>query len=92
MPETSQDAFEALYPTKQALSVEQLRIRSNSIKKQHPPALQIDGLIAAESNFWPTGSPSNGKPRREQKVSVTDFDSCITAPEIHGYKRESSHR
>lgn len=93
MPETSQDAFEMLHPKQQPISVEELRQRSNSVNKQNPLNIKIDGLIAAESNFWPMLSNTNGNGRRrEAKVSVSDFDSCITAPEIHGYKRESSHR
>lgn len=96
MPETSQDAFEALYPGKQHISVEELRKRSNSLNKKMIPSVQIDNLIAAESNFWPspvTAVKVNGKRGpRESRVSVGDVDSCYTAPEPYGYKREISHR
>lgn len=96
MPETSQDAFEALNPTKQRFSVEEIRARSNSINRQTVPALKVDNLIAAESNFWPSSSMDSINKRRtnrESRISVSEFDSCYTTPETnYGYKRESSHR
>lgn len=82
MPETSQDAFEALFPGQQSVSVDELRKRSNP-------------LVGAESNFWPQNSLGIGqRGARESRVSVGEADSCYTAPEPHitGYKRESSHR
>lgn len=96
MPETSQDAFEVLNPTNQAVSVEELRARSNSINRQPIPAIKVDNLIAAESNFWPSSSADINNERnskRESRISVSEVDSCYTAPESnYGYKRESSHR
>lgn len=92
MPETSQDAYETLHPRKQPVSVEQLRMHLNSIgnNQQLRSTNTVDDSVAIESNFlWPTAKQ---KPR-ESRVSVSDLDSCITAPELlHGYKRESSHR
>lgn len=91
MPETSQDAYESLHPRKQPVSVQELRLRSNSIgaNKLHP-TIHIDDSVAIESNFlWPL----DNRKKRESRVSVSDMDSCITAPDvIYGYKRESSHR
>lgn len=99
MPETSQDAFETMFPAKQPVSAQELRIRSNSVNKNNKPInFQIDNtLVAAESNFWPISASQLGVPRgsrgpRESRVSVGDVDSCYTAPEPKGYKRESSHR
>lgn len=97
MPETSQDAFESMFPTKQPISVEELRKRSNSMKKSNKPIINVnDTLVAAESNFWPptnaSGLSVGQRGPRESRVSVGDFDSCYTAPEPYGYKRESSHR
>lgn len=96
MPETSQDAFETMFPAKQPLSPEELRVRSNSIHS-NKPKIRIDNtLVAAESNFWPpsinASNLSGQRGPRESRVSVGDVDSCITAPEPIGYKRESSHR
>lgn len=88
MPETSQDVFESLHPMKQSVSIDELRLRSNSIgKTKLRSTLSVDDPVAIESNFlWPTG-------KRLSRVSVSDFDSCITAPDsVYGYKRESSHR
>lgn len=88
MPETSQDVFEALHPIKQSVSIDELRLRSNSLGKGKLRSTLSDvDRVAIESNFlWPTG-------KRQSRVSVSDFDSCITAPDsIYGYKRESSHR
>lgn len=95
MPETSQDAFETKFPPKQPMSAEQIRIRSNSIKNR--PTICVDNtLVAAESNFWPPSTNASGssgqRSPRESRVSVGDDDSCYTAPEPIGYKRESSHR
>lgn len=95
MPQTSQDAFETLNPGKQPISAAELRKRLNSDSKKKSPFLQADNLIAAESNFWPspTMDKVNGKnDPRLSRISIGDFDSCITAPEPYGYKRESSHR
>lgn len=100
MPETSQDAFETLFPAKQAVSREELRNRSNSMNKGQP-TIRIDNtLVAAESNFWPPtamNAPNYniGRGPREDRVSVGELDSCITGTtdtHYHGYKRESSHR
>lgn len=91
MPETSQDAYESNHPRKQSVSVQELRMRSNSIgANKMPPTINIGDSVAIESNFlW----PSENRKKRESRVSISDYDSCITAPEvIHGYKRESSHR
>lgn len=99
MPETSQDAFEALFPGRQPVSADVLRKRSNSTNKK-PNKNNADALlVAAESNFWPQ-SPSNAfglnggqRGTRESRISVGEVDSCYTAPEPYmGYKRESSHR
>lgn len=91
MPETSQDAYESLHPGKQPVSAAELRIRSNSIgkNKQHP-ATSVDGADTIDPNLlWPT----DRRRPRESRVSVSELDSCITAPEMnYGYKRESSHR
>lgn len=102
MPETSQDAFEALYPGKQPVSVDELRKRSNSVKKTDAPTINVDKtLVGAESRFWPQptsgnsgfGLSSGQRGTRESRISVGEVDSCYTAPEpYHGYKRESSHR
>lgn len=99
MPETSQDAFESLFPGKQPVSADELRKRSNSMNKSKNPIIAVNNpLVAAESNFWPQTSHTlglNGEQRgpRESRISVGDFDSCYTAPEPQiGYKRESSHR
>lgn len=94
MPERSQDAFETLNPTNQSISVEELRARTNSINKKPLPSIN-HFLVAAESNFWPSPSTSasNRNRKESRKVSCSDFDSCITAPETnYGYKREISHR
>lgn len=91
MPETSQDAYELLHPKKHPISVAELRTRSNSIgNRKLSSSNAIDDPVAIESNFlWP---PGKRKPR-ESRVSISDFDSVITAPEmIYGYKREISHR
>lgn len=82
MPETTQDAIES---NDQLMNIEEWRKRSNSMGRQINP-------VTYESNFlWPFDSSARGK--RESRVSVSEFDSCITAPDsIHGYKRESSHR
>lgn len=64
MPETSQDAFETLFPVKQPITAEELRVRSNSMTKKREPLnqkqpleIRVDNpLVAAESNFfnfWP---------------------------------------
>lgn len=92
MPETSQDAFESLYPGKLPVSPDELRKRSNSVNKNPMiPTIPLESLIGAESNFWPLDIQKvNGK--REHKISVCDVDSCYTAPEPYGYKRESTHR
>lgn len=97
MPEISQDAFEALNPGSQPISADELRKRSNSVNKNPIPSVQIDSLIGAESNFWPAmenkQNAIGGRGPRESRVSVGEFDSCYTAPELpKGYKRESSHR
>lgn len=84
-PETSQDAFESLFPSKQVMSTEEIRKRSNSMNKTNNPNISINNaLVAAESNFWPQtanalelNSEQHGP--GEQRVSV-------------GYKREISHR
>lgn len=83
MPETSQDAFESLYPGKLPITSDELRKRSNSVNKSPMiPTIPLYSLIGAESNFWPSDVENvNGK-----------VDSCSTAPEPYGYKRESSHR
>lgn len=114
MPETSQDAFETLFPPKQPISAQELRERSNSLTKKQrqankmPLEIRVDNpLVAAESNFWPpmpadtsslsvaaavaAGATSN-RGGREARISVGELDSCYTAPEPMGYKRESSHR
>lgn len=100
MPETSQDAFEKMFPAKQPISPEELRNRSNSMNKGQP-MIRIDNtLVAAESNFWPPAAMNApnyniGRGPREARVSVGDFDSCITGStdsQYHGYKRESRHR
>lgn len=90
MPETSQDAYESLYPKKQSVSVEELRLRSNSIgKHKSHPVIRVDDPVVESNFFWPTDT----RRPRESRVSVSELDSCITAPEvIYGYKRESSHR
>lgn len=67
MPETSQDAFETLFPAKQPISAQELRQRSNSVNKnqkqrlnQKPLEIRVDNpLVAAESNFWPP-TPTDG--------------------------------
>lgn len=95
MPETSQDAFETMFPAKQPVTAQELRNRSNSLSKTNKLInIQMDNtLVAAESNFWPTSSNALGlRGPRESRVSVGDVDSCYTAPEPKGYKRESSHR
>lgn len=100
MPETSQDAFESLFPGKQPVSANELRIRSNSLNKNGKPIINVDkSLIGAESNFWPqpasnvSGLNIGQRGPRESRISVGEVDSCYTAPEpYHGYKRESSHR
>lgn len=97
MPQTSQDAFETLFPGKQPVSVNDLRIRSNSLTKNNKQLrISLDNtLVAAESNFWPPpadGSRPGQRIPREPRVSVGDFDSCYSAPEVHGYKRAISHR
>lgn len=97
MPETSQDAFEAMHPKQQAISIEEIRARSNSINRQRIPAIQVDNLIAAESNFWPSHAiDTNGnrpQTKRESRISTSEVDSCYTVPDtLYGYKRESSHR
>lgn len=92
MPETSQDHYEALHPGKQPVSVEELRKRSNSlVQNKLTPTITVADPVAIESNFlWPTAEPRR---KRESRVSISDYDSCITAPDlIKGYKRESSHR
>lgn len=92
MPETSQDQYEALHPRKQPVSVEELRKRSNSLgKNKLAPTITVEDPVAIESNFlWPT---ADTRRKRESRVSISDYDSCITAPDlIKGYKRESSHR
>lgn len=61
MPETSQDAFEALFPAKQPITAQELRERSNSLTKSQKKLnqknsleIRVDNpLVAAESNFWP---------------------------------------
>lgn len=61
MPETSQDAFETMFPPKQPITAQELRQRSNSLtknqKKLNPKnslEIRVDNpLVAAESNFWP---------------------------------------
>lgn len=61
MPETSQDAFETLFPPKQPISAHELRERSNSMTKKRGQSnpknslkIRVDNpLVAAESNFWP---------------------------------------
>lgn len=92
MPETSQDAFESLYPGKLPITPNELRKRSNSLNKnQMIPTIPLDSLIGAESNSCSLGVEKvNGK--REHEISVGDVDSCYTAPEPFGYKREISHR
>lgn len=100
MPETSQDAFETLFPAKQPMSREELRNRSNSMNKGHPTIRVDNRLVAAESNFWPPtamNAPNYniGRGPREARVSVGEFDSLITGStdaQYHGYKRKSSHR
>lgn len=97
MPETSQDAFESINPRKQPVSVEEIRARSNSINRQPIPAIQVDNLIAAESNFWPSHAIDTDENRRyvkrESRISTSEVDSCYTVPDTQkGYKRESSHR
>lgn len=101
MPETSQDAFEKLFPVKQPVSSEELRNRSNSMNKGKPQIRVDNTLVAAESNFWPRTSSiatdfiGGQREPRESRVSVSDFDSCITGSnesQYHGYKRESRHR
>lgn len=97
MPETSQDAFETLFPGRQPVSAQQLRDRSNSLSDKQRAKITLDNsLIAAESNFWPRSNDRNkmnaGRGVRETRVSVGDVDSCYTAPEPYGYKREISHR
>lgn len=88
MPETSQDAFETLYPCKSPFSIEELRLLSNSLD-QKSTGFESDKL-SADSLIIP--AMETRKPR-VSRVSVTDLDSCITVPEkIYGYKRESSHR
>lgn len=87
MPETSQDAFEALYPLKQPISAEELRLRPSSMNKNFIN-FEADALSA---DSW---VPSlKARPPRVSRVSATDLDSCITVPDnIYSYKRESSHR
>lgn len=101
MPETSQDAFETMFPgnVKQPVPAHELRNRSNSVNKNSKPTNMLGDstLIAAESNFWPLSTDILGVPRemrgpRESRISVGDVDSCYTLPEPYGYKRESSHR
>lgn len=61
MPETSQDRFETLFPAKQPITAQELRVRSNSMTKnqgqsnqKHSLEIRVDNpLVAAESNFWP---------------------------------------
>lgn len=59
MPETSQDAFETMFPAKQPVTAQELRERSNSLSKKrqlnkNPLEIRVDNpLVAAESNFWP---------------------------------------
>lgn len=92
MPETSQDAFESLYPAKVPITPDELRKRSNSVNNKNPmiPTIPFDSLIGAESNFWPLDDGKvNGQ--QEHKLSC-DVEQLSTAPEPYGYKREISHR
>lgn len=101
MPETSQDAFETLFPPKQPITAQELR--KNSLAKKQAnngaaaPEIRVDNpLVAAESNFWPQILSDSGlsvqRGGRESRISVGELDSCYTIPEPIGYKRESSHR
>lgn len=92
MPETSQDAFESLYPGKLPITPHELRKRSNSVNKNPmTPKTPLDSLIGAESNFWPLDVEKvNGK--RKHEIGVCDVDSCCTVSEPYGYKRQISHR
>lgn len=92
MPERAQDEFETLNPGPQPISAQELRNRSNSVNNRNNLDNRMENpLVVAETNLWPSQMVAAQK-RREPKISIGDFDTCYTAPDRYGYKRESSHR
>lgn len=85
MPETSQDAYETLFPSKQPITAQNLREGNKNQRQPNAVSLTAAAAAAAASS----GKKCGG---HEARISVGDLDSCHTIPDPVGYKRESSHR